>query len=174
MRPGKMGQSWRNGDGRLFPEQRGLRHNISAAGVGVAVACWRSGSASFQTFQTSFSDPGVEIRSGSTQWRNRGTNCVKRVLLMGPCAVCQADAVQCCSKCKSAYYCSRQHQKDDWKRHKGQCLPYKASPLRSLPRSEPIFFSHTITEVVELKSMPFQPRQSYGYRTGLWSVFFLL
>ena len=29
--------------------------------------------------------------------------------------------IMSCSRCKSIYYCSRQCQKDDWKRHKKEC-----------------------------------------------------
>lgn len=34
------------------------------------------------------------------------------------CAVCQKEATQRCSRCKQAWYCSAEHQKQDWKRHK--------------------------------------------------------
>ncbi|KAF8905612.1 hypothetical protein CPB85DRAFT_1254917 [Mucidula mucida] len=32
-----------------------------------------------------------------------------------------APRLQCCSKCKTAYYCDAQCQKDDWKVHKKDC-----------------------------------------------------
>lgn len=38
------------------------------------------------------------------------------------CAVCsKADKLLRCSRCKSAVYCSKEHQRLDWKRHKESC-----------------------------------------------------
>ena len=37
------------------------------------------------------------------------------------CAVCHINAKNTCSKCRSVYYCSKQHQKQDWKTHKKEC-----------------------------------------------------
>jgi hypothetical protein len=34
------------------------------------------------------------------------------------CAVCQQVATQRCSRCKQTWYCSTEHQKQDWKKHK--------------------------------------------------------
>ncbi len=34
---------------------------------------------------------------------------------------CDKRAEQKCSKCGSLYYCSKSHQKQDWKRHKPKC-----------------------------------------------------
>ena len=34
------------------------------------------------------------------------------------CALCGAPATKRCSRCKLAWYCSPEHQKQDWKRHK--------------------------------------------------------
>ena len=47
--------------------------------------------------------------------------------MTGACAVCQAQAKQCCSGCHSVFYCSKDHQKQHWKIHKTQCTPYKLS-----------------------------------------------
>lgn len=41
------------------------------------------------------------------------------------CAVCNKPASQCCSNCNVVYYCTRDHQKSDWKNHKNKCAPYK-------------------------------------------------
>jgi hypothetical protein len=34
------------------------------------------------------------------------------------CPVCDKEATKCCSRCKSVYYCSVEHQKQHWKVHK--------------------------------------------------------
>ncbi|XP_066246826.1 SET domain-containing protein SmydA-8-like isoform X1 [Euwallacea similis] len=41
------------------------------------------------------------------------------------CAVCDSPASQKCSGCHTVYYCSREHQKSDWKKHKTTCKSYK-------------------------------------------------
>lgn len=54
--------------------------------------------------------------------------------MAGSCAVCRAPATNCCSGCRSTYYCSRDHQKQHWKVHKGQCCPWKLSESSALGR----------------------------------------
>ena len=39
------------------------------------------------------------------------------------CAVCEAPAEHRCSACKCVAYCTREHQKKDWKAHKLVCKP---------------------------------------------------
>ena|SRR3990167_4984008 len=48
---------------------------------------------------------------------------------MGKCQVCGADATKKCSICKTTYYCTVNHQKSDWIKHKKECkvLPEKTS-----------------------------------------------
>ncbi|XP_037877619.1 SET domain-containing protein SmydA-8 [Bombyx mori] len=43
----------------------------------------------------------------------------------GSCAVCLSPAPQKCSGCQYVYYCSKEHQKQDWKQHKYQCSPVR-------------------------------------------------
>ncbi|GAX11857.1 hypothetical protein FisN_20Lh086 [Fistulifera solaris] len=39
------------------------------------------------------------------------------------CAVCQQEATQRCSRCQETWYCSVEHQRQDWKEHKANvCL----------------------------------------------------
>lgn len=40
---------------------------------------------------------------------------------MASCASCGLDAKLVCSKCKLVFYCSKDHQKQDWKSHKKVC-----------------------------------------------------
>lgn len=37
------------------------------------------------------------------------------------CPVCQIESKLRCTRCKSVWYCSPQHQKDDWSIHKLVC-----------------------------------------------------
>ncbi|XP_055598472.1 SET domain-containing protein SmydA-8-like [Uranotaenia lowii] len=43
----------------------------------------------------------------------------------GICPVCNQPAKKRCSGCSSAYYCSVDHQRQDWKHHKNVCHPFK-------------------------------------------------
>ena len=38
------------------------------------------------------------------------------------CSVYERHLLKKCSMCKQVFYCSREHQKDDWKQHKVTCL----------------------------------------------------
>jgi hypothetical protein len=40
---------------------------------------------------------------------------------MSVCAVCSSHALNKCARCKSVFYCSPAHQKEDWPAHKVQC-----------------------------------------------------
>lgn len=40
------------------------------------------------------------------------------------CSICQAkDSLLRCSRCKNKWYCSSEHQKQDWPEHRGVCRP---------------------------------------------------
>lgn len=39
------------------------------------------------------------------------------------CAVCETPCADACSGCQKVFYCDREHQKQDWKRHKRECSP---------------------------------------------------
>ncbi|KAL0871524.1 hypothetical protein ABMA27_005238 [Loxostege sticticalis] len=43
----------------------------------------------------------------------------------GVCAVCLSPAEQKCSGCQEVHYCTKEHQKQHWKDHKGQCSPLR-------------------------------------------------
>lgn len=43
----------------------------------------------------------------------------------GKCEVCDKQAKSRCSGCVQAFYCSVEHQRQDWKIHKFQCSPMK-------------------------------------------------
>ncbi|XP_068150110.1 SET domain-containing protein SmydA-8 [Drosophila tropicalis] len=51
------------------------------------------------------------------------------------CAFCQARASQICAACKSVVYCSREHQKEHWKKgHKRECKCYEVASNEMLGR----------------------------------------
>lgn len=51
------------------------------------------------------------------------------------CALCQAHATQLCAACRGVVYCSREHQKEHWKRgHKSECKCYEVASNETLGR----------------------------------------
>lgn len=50
------------------------------------------------------------------------------------CGVCGTNAKQKCSSCKLIYYCSREHQKLDWKRHSKICRGFEIAIDSTLGR----------------------------------------
>lgn len=40
------------------------------------------------------------------------------------CGICGIVASKKCSACKQVSYCSKEHQKSDWKKHKKNCKPF--------------------------------------------------
>ena len=45
----------------------------------------------------------------------------KGVFKPGFCELCFKAATTNCSRCKKTFYCSREHQREDWKNHKKSC-----------------------------------------------------
>ena len=43
------------------------------------------------------------------------------------CAFCHVQANQRCTGCHETFYCSREHQKLHWRKHKNQCCAFKVS-----------------------------------------------
>ena len=50
-------------------------------------------------------------------------------------ADCEAAAPDhsCCSQCKLVNYCSKEHQREDWVRHKPECLAASEEPISVAP-----------------------------------------
>ncbi|KAG2011328.1 hypothetical protein CC2G_011463 [Coprinopsis cinerea AmutBmut pab1-1] len=44
-------------------------------------------------------------------------------LINHPCTVCCNPTSMWCSRCQSAWYCSPEHLKADWGRHRNECVP---------------------------------------------------
>ncbi|KAJ6643545.1 Histone-lysine N-methyltransferase ASHR1 [Pseudolycoriella hygida] len=45
-------------------------------------------------------------------------------LVTQECPICSQPATKRCTTCKKVSYCSQEHQIEDWKNHKPNCLPY--------------------------------------------------
>ena len=43
------------------------------------------------------------------------------------CAYCHVQANQRCTGCHETFYCSREHQKLHWKKHKNHCCAFKVN-----------------------------------------------
>eukprot|EP00808_Paulinella_micropora_P004861 g46328.t1 len=55
------------------------------------------------------------------------------------CTICQKPATSHCGGCKQIWYCSREHQRQDWKEHKPRCLTQRPSTVgtRAQPQQVP-------------------------------------
>ncbi|KAI8425330.1 hypothetical protein MSG28_007102 [Choristoneura fumiferana] len=51
------------------------------------------------------------------------------------CAVCNSKTVRRCSRCLSINYCNKEHQRQDWKRHKPECIPKTAKQGSSINKN---------------------------------------
>ncbi|XP_057376965.1 SET domain-containing protein SmydA-8-like [Daphnia carinata] len=47
---------------------------------------------------------------------------------------CGKEALQRCSGCQSVFYCSREHQKADWKKHRSNCRAYRVERTLNVGR----------------------------------------
>lgn len=47
---------------------------------------------------------------------------------------CGKEALQRCSGCQAVFYCSREHQKSDWKQHRLNCRAYRVEQTLNLGR----------------------------------------
>ncbi|XP_076161461.1 uncharacterized protein LOC143143730 isoform X2 [Ptiloglossa arizonensis] len=70
------------------------------------------------------------------------------------CAICGIDAIHKCSACENVYYCSRQHQKEDWKKHTEVCKPYKLMENSTLGRHYVATRNIKIGEIVLTDDQP--------------------
>ncbi|XP_003693098.2 SET domain-containing protein SmydA-8-like isoform X1 [Apis florea] len=50
------------------------------------------------------------------------------------CVICGGHSVHKCSACENVYYCSKKHQKEDWKKHSKVCKSFKLAENPSLGR----------------------------------------
>lgn len=89
-----------------------------------------------------YSENNADSRRRSTDRKGRHTKKLdkKKAAIFIPirCEVvgCEkrGDDVKSCSGCSCAYYCGREHQSQDWKRHKLDCKALGRMPLELQPR----------------------------------------
>ncbi|KAJ6560048.1 hypothetical protein B0H19DRAFT_944969 [Mycena capillaripes] len=63
-----------------------------------------------------------------------------------PCLVCGRPTSQWCSRCHNAFYCSPEHLRGDWVRHREQCrrssaITYGLNMIATPPPDEPEYIS---------------------------------
>ncbi|KAJ7233031.1 hypothetical protein C8J57DRAFT_1382670 [Mycena rebaudengoi] len=65
-----------------------------------------------------------------------------------PCVVCGRATSLWCSRCQAIFYCSPEHLRDDWPRHRQQCYPrsevptgYGSNMIATPPPAEPEYIS---------------------------------
>ena len=61
--------------------------------------------------------------NGNSDHSNLATNPIPDVY---KCSDCGKDGAKKCGACGEAYYCSRQCQRRDWKKHKAECQKFQA------------------------------------------------
>ena len=89
------------------------------------------------------------------KYKNKYLNLKNKIIQKGSsdnsttnkCIICgKEDELFKCSQCKSVFYCSREHQKQDWKNHKKVCIPQvPTSDTATISKVEPSPSSSTIT-----------------------------
>lgn len=53
---------------------------------------------------------------------------------LGKCGVCEAPASTRCSSCRRAFYCGKEHQRENWPKHKAACRGYEEAESEELGR----------------------------------------
>eukprot|EP01116_Phalansterium_solitarium_P006920 TRINITY_DN19352_c0_g1_i1.p2 TRINITY_DN19352_c0_g1~~TRINITY_DN19352_c0_g1_i1.p2 ORF type:complete len:482 (+),score=149.80 TRINITY_DN19352_c0_g1_i1:51-1496(+) len=83
----------------------------------------------------------------------------------GVCLICGGKADLQCGRCKSVYYCSADHQKKDWKRHKAECKDPsgKDSTERPPPSTQDLLREHYGCDGMRLaQNAQWQRRATYS------------
>lgn len=56
------------------------------------------------------------------------------ISILGACAICEKSASLRCAGCRRRFYCSKEHQRDDWTSHKLSCRPWEIRENTELGR----------------------------------------
>lgn len=81
------------------------------------------------------------------------------------CAICdRTDKLSRCSRCKVVFYCTKEHQRRDWKRHREFCATHPAATAASTEES---YSAAAAAAVAANESLPFKRHpSSVGNRTA--------
>lgn len=53
---------------------------------------------------------------------------------LGTCAVCGKNGALRCAGCRNRFYCDKQHQREDWSKHKASCRAWEMRENEELGR----------------------------------------
>ena len=117
---------------RAVPGSAAAKHALQEAKAAVKDA--RRRSKEFKTAETTAFDMYQTTKNARSAAVAAEAARVRLCSLPG----CTAPAHSMCGRCRSAFYCGQEHQKDDWKRHKPEChaLSAKAGGRRKSRRSK--------------------------------------
>jgi hypothetical protein len=127
---------------RAVPGSAAAKHALQEAKAALKDA--RRRSKEFKTAETTAVDMFQTTKSA------RSAAVAAEAARVHPCSLpgCTTPAPYMCARCRSAYYCSQEHQKADWNRHKRECraLSTKAGGRRKSRRSKRSKRSHRKTK----------------------------
>jgi FOG: Ankyrin repeat len=85
---------------------------------------------------------------------------IEMVKKQGTCSVCSKQATQKCGKCKLAYYCSAQCQKDSWAQHKSFCqeaIKFENPPVTVWGNDGSVREFSSVSQALEQTNMVLMP-----------------
>ena len=82
-------------------------------------------------------------------------------MLLQKCSHCGHDAPMRCPQCRTVWYCGREHQKADWRRHKLVCAPpdLPDAPVARLPTPPPTASQAGALEALTVEELKTRFRQ---------------
>lgn len=93
----------------------------------------------------------------------------RNIMVEGICNHCGITCTNRCSTCKAVFYCSTEHQRNDWKVHKQCCRssnPLPPHPPNLLTRAREIIFEDT-DEVFDTFQTYAKWQKSLDYQTTM-------
>ena len=117
---------------RAAPENAAAKHSLKAAKAAV-----KNASARFKELKTA-ETTAVDMYQTTKNARSAAAAAEAAHVRLCSHPECTNPAPYMCARCRSAYYCGPEHQKDDWNRHKPECvtLGAKAGGQRKSRRSK--------------------------------------
>lgn len=79
------------------------------------------------------------------------------IVPLSSCSVCgSSEHLLRCARCRTVYYCSKEHQRKDWKRHKVLCKQPDCASAPSTSSSVEQKYGHTYSNESELNILPLE------------------